>query len=73
MGKNLHLQHLPVTCNRTKKKLENQIKRTEKYYNSINYVINKLKLDDIGEIEGLTDKEGISQEEFLAEFLHLHY
>lgn len=58
----------PLHVMEQKKKLENQIKRTEKYYNSINYVINKLKLDDIGEIEGLTDKEGISQEEFLAEF-----
>ncbi|MGM2306177.1 hypothetical protein HB665_15470 [Bacillus paranthracis] len=58
----------PLHVIEQKKELENQIKRTERYYNSINYVINKLKLDDIGEIEGLTDKEGISQEEFLAEF-----
>ena len=66
--KTLFAKSNPLKVAEEKETLEKELQRTKIYYKNVTRVLEKLNLDDVGEIEGLPNKLGTSQEEFLGQF-----
>lgn len=58
----------PLHLKQQKEILTQELERNKKYNDNINYYIEKLQLEDVGEIEGNTNIERPSLEEFISRY-----